>query len=310
MTTNRVPATQAAITRTGHGYAHGHHGEIFQGIVERPFGRDRRTLVTLPCSEFRSIATFKPCYNATLDSSEAWRTKALAAARRTLHWLGATHCGGCIFIESNIPTSRGFGSSTADVTATIRAVADAFCEVLPPQVIARLAVAAEVASDPIMFNDQVVLFAQREGVVLEYFGHPLPPLDILSIHLGDEGSGVDTVNMRLPAYNRRDVATFRTLLGLLRRAVQSNDSAMLARVASVSADINQRFLPKPSFSEVVKIVKDSTALGLQVAHSGSVIGILFRPGDDPAMENVHVRLHNQLGLKCGLYRNYHRLELP
>ncbi|WP_343207431.1 hypothetical protein [Aminobacter sp. MSH1] len=55
--------------------------------------------------------------------------------------------GGLLTVESAIPSGHGYGSSTADVVASLCAVADAFEMQLRPSVVCRLAVAAERASD-------------------------------------------------------------------------------------------------------------------------------------------------------------------
>jgi uncharacterized protein involved in propanediol utilization len=52
---------------------------------------------------------------------------------------------------------------------------------------------------------------------------------------------------------------------------------LVGRVASASAGINQRYLPKPHFSELMRLSEDVGAAGLQVAHSGTVAGLLFDP---------------------------------
>ena len=53
------------------------------------------------------------------------------------------------------------------------------------------------------------------------------------------------------------------------------DAYLIGRVASASARINQRFLPKPKFSEIERIAADTGAVGIQVAHSGTVAGLMF-----------------------------------
>jgi uncharacterized protein involved in propanediol utilization len=64
---------------------------------------------------------------------------------------------------------------------------------------------------------------------------------------------------------------------LLRRAVNVQDSSLIGSVASASARMNQRFLPKPHFDHLEQMVERVGAVGLQVAHSGTVVGMLFDP---------------------------------
>jgi uncharacterized protein involved in propanediol utilization len=209
--------------------------------------------------------------------------KALSAARLTFAYLDLPLVEGVLTVHADIPVGWGLGSSTSDVIAAIRAVACAFQRRLAPEVLAEIAVQAEVASDSVMFEDRAILFAQRDGLVLEEFPLGLPALEVLGVNTDLDGSGIDTLLMRPAEYSQWEVEAFRPLLGLLRRALHNQDAKLLGRVASASARINQRHLPKPYFDHFERLGEEVGAVGLQVAHSGSVIGILF-DGTSPDTE--------------------------
>src|SRR5215208_299360 len=135
---------------TGHGRTIAHHGEILQGVFEEPCGRIRRGLVSLLCSMFNSEAFFRPDTTGVVSVDPVWRIKAKRAAEVTLVALGAKAIGGSLRVRSNVPTAWGLGSSTSDVTSTIRAVAEAMRMKLTGEAIAKLAICAEAASDPLM----------------------------------------------------------------------------------------------------------------------------------------------------------------
>ena len=293
----------------GTGYAIGHHGELFQGVMETGSGALIRTLVTLPCHDFGSRATFYPKEGDELQCRDSWRRKSMTAAGITLRFIDRPACGGLLVVESNIAPGLGLGSSTADVVATIRAVANAFGTQISPQTIAQLAVKAEVASDSIMFGDQVVLFAQREGRVVEFLGPRLPPIEVVSINLDGSAGAVDTISMPLPEYSAWEVATFRTLLGLMRRAVRFGDAALLGRIATVSAEINQRFLPKGVFPLLQNVVRHTNALGIQVAHSGTVLGVLCQPEDSASIREIRRLVAAEIGIETLHFRSYCPLDL-
>jgi uncharacterized protein involved in propanediol utilization len=262
---------------TGRGAAHAHHGEIMQGVFEGECGQMKRGLVTLLCSTYQSTAEFMPAEDGEVRVEPGGRAKAKRAAQLTLGRLRTGTVGGRLRISSNIPMGLGLGSSTADVTATIRAVANALEVTLPAAVIADLAVQAEVASDSLMFDERAVLFAQREGRVIEDFFAATPPLVVVGCDTDLSGRGVDTLEFEPATYSWREVETFRVLRGLLRRALRCADPALLGRVATASANINQRFLPKPDFDWLKSLASQVKALGIQVAHSGTVVGLLFSP---------------------------------
>src|SRR5262249_12428278 len=142
------------------------------------------------------------------------------------------------------------GSSTSDVTATIRAVAKALDVRLSREVIAHLAVKAETASDPIMFGSRAVLFDHRGGGIIEDFGGQLPALEVVGFNTDPTGAGIDTLNFPPARYRWNEIEAFRPLVGLMRRAVHAQNARLVGRAASASARINQRFLPTPHFDRL------------------------------------------------------------
>lgn len=280
-----TPSPDADGALEGDGFAFGHHGEILQGVFQTS-GSLRRGLVTLPCRAFRSTATFVPRAGAGLVIDPSWKIKALCAARLTLDFLGRHSCGGSLVIRGNAPPGWGLGSSTSDVTAAIRAVGRAFHSEFEPAAVAMLAVKAETASDSIMFEDRTILFAQRQGLMLEELGYDLPPLDVVGFNTDGSGPGVDTTRMLPARYSWWEVERFQSLLAMLRCAVREQNAALVGSVASASARINQSHLPKPSFDCLEALVERSGAVGLQVAHSGSVVGLLFAANDPAKGERI------------------------
>jgi uncharacterized protein involved in propanediol utilization len=189
-------------------------------------------------------------------------------------------------IRSEVPRGIGMGSSTADVTAAIRAIAD-FHGVTPTaQEISRIAVRAECASDPIMMGDRVVLFSHRDGIVLETFGRRIPSMIVVGCD-ADPGTGsINTIALQPADYSAADIETFRLLRANLRQAVATGNVAKLARVATSSAVISQRFLPKSAFDFLFGLCNRLGGSGIQVAHSGTVAGVIFDSRRDGVMDRV------------------------
>ncbi|SCL26501.1 hypothetical protein [Micromonospora inyonensis] len=279
----------------GVGHAPCHHGEILQGIFLDSAGRPCRGLVTLPVPGTGTTATFvrhleSPAGHLTVrpaDREKARRAAALAVAecaRRT----GEQPCGGRLALHGRVPVGIGMGSSTSDVIATARAVAASFGVRLPPETVARIAVRAEQASDPLMLGTNAALFASREARVLEDFGGPLPSVVVLSCTTG-AGRPVDT--LALPAPSVRAVPAYEELRAALRQAIVTADVGLLARVSSESARRNQPLLPKPELDVLERVAGRAGATGVQVAHSGNVAGLLF----DPAAPDLPDRLRRAAG---------------
>jgi uncharacterized protein involved in propanediol utilization len=273
----------------GHGHAMAHHGEILQGVFPDRYGVTRRGLVTLPCPALGTNATFFPDAKSEsrIHPCPQWCAKAARAAEITLkHYAPCAPSGGELVLDSSIQPGIGMGSSTSDVVAAIRTVADCYGLPLTVADVARLAVAAEGASDSIMMGDRVVLFAQREGRVLEFIGYDPIPLLVISCDTDPTGKGIDTLKHPAATYSDVEEREFKVLLGALRHAVSTGDAVLLGRVASASARINQRYTPKSRLNELFGIADETGAVGVQVAHSGTVVGLLFDARDSTAHNRV------------------------
>lgn len=261
------------------GWAAAHHGEILQGIFRDPTGL-RRALVTLQCPAYESRAMFYPCPGKTEITAPPgmWKVhNAATSAMATFATESSPAAGGRVYITSTVPRGIGMGSSTADVTATIRAIAKFHGAAPSAEEIARVAVRAELASDSMMIDDRVVLFAQRDGVVLESFGPRLPPMVVIGCCADPSADEIDTIALTPAAYSPADIRTFGNLRAELRAAISSGDVARLGSVATASSVISQRFLAKPSFECLLDICRCCGGCGVQVAHSGTVAGIIFDP---------------------------------
>ena len=261
--------------KMGMGTAFGHHGETIQGAARFDNNVTERFLVTLPCSELSAQANFIPSRDLQGEVVvSSCKTKSKQAAEATLRYLNRSSFGGHLELTSNIEEGFGLGSSTTDVVASIRAVGDTFDTTLRPEIIARLAVDAEMASDAIMFDGSCVLFAQRRGDVLSYLGSALPAVHVLSVNTAAD-QPINTLATPPARYSDWELQCFRALNGMLRRAIRMSDPNLLGRVATASAKISQHYLPKPAFADILSIASAHGACGVQVAHSGTVVGLLF-----------------------------------
>lgn len=283
--------------------AYGHHGELLQGMFSCG-ERTSRGLITLPCPLFWSRATFQPGQLPGVNVTPAGRQKARRAAELALTHFGV-QTGGSLCLSSNIPTRIGLGSSTADVTAAIRAVANSLGATLSAPEIARLAVSAETASDATMFGSRALLFAQREGVVIEDFGCDLPALEVLGFNSAPHGPGIDTLALAPAHYSAAQVTSFDALRAQAGAAIRAGDVHALGEVATASARINQTCVPIPGFERLERLVATTQALGLAVAHSGTVAGLLFDPQDTLTSRHVRRAFHV---LKCAGYRRVWRFR--
>lgn len=260
--------TPSGDARTG-----GHHGEILQGAFAAANGRLCRALVTLPCPLICSKATvhLRPS-DPVVECSPAWRRKSASAVRLTLDTLGLIDWGADLEVSSNIEVGLGLGSSSSDVTSAIKATFRALKFTPPDALVAQLAVEAEVASDPLMY-DETVLFAHRRGSIVERFDGALPPMLVLGFRVSS--GRVDTVATPPARYCNDELDRLDEARRQLRSALAWQDLASVGRVATESAQLNQRFVPLQEFDELLTIARQCQAAGVQLAHSGGVGGLIF-----------------------------------
>jgi uncharacterized protein involved in propanediol utilization len=255
---------------SGRAEAIGHVGEILQGAVRlqdcvEPF------LITLPAPSLRSQAFVTPSREWTI--APVTKVKALRAVQTAaVAW--QYRFAASIEIRSPIPVSRGYGSSTADCTAAIRALA-AMLRIDPSdEEVARLAAQAEGASDSTMFGMRPVAFLPVRGRCLTRFDGGWPELKIEIVELG--GPPVETVESPRPDYTDAELDEFEDLLQRAATAFEVRDADALGRIASRSAGIHQRHRPHPRWLELQQRAEDSGALGVAIAHSGTAAAILLK----------------------------------
>ena len=121
-----------------------------------------------------------------------------------------------------------------------------------------------------------MLFAQREGQVLEVLGDTLPPTLVVGCKTGN-ARPVDTLALPPATYRDSDVDQYERLRAYLRHAIRACDVTLLGSVSTQSARCNQRLHAIPELAALEAVARTVGAVGVQVAHSGNVAGILFDP---------------------------------
>lgn len=285
--------TEVGGHRLGFGSAPCHHGELFQGAdIDPATGKQRVILTTMRSPWTGSEATFAPDATGELRVEPAAKRKSLGAASLALEALGLGGHGGLLTVRSFTVEGRGFGASTSDCLAAVRAVCDAFHIQLGPQATARLIFEAEGALDPLMF-DRDVIFRSREGLILEDLGGSLPPVDFLGFDVDPDGTGVITEACPHPCYDVHELECFRPILGALRHCVLNQDALLLGRVATASTRLNQRYLPKPELEGILAAADEAGSIGVSVAHTGTLVTVLFDPRElrsEAGMDRAEQRL--------------------
>lgn len=265
------PAYPSGVTlqsaRFAFGSAPSTFGEIIQGR-EAASGDD--FLVTLPIT-LRSVAYFMGFQSsAQIYISPRTKTKSRKAARLLLDHFGRSQ-GGVLHINSSVAEGKGLASSSADIVATLRAVAAYLEQELTTET--ALSIIRKIEpTDGVMYEEAVAFYHRK--VELKSLIGPLPPICILAI---DEGGTLDTLsyNAAPHTYCVADVEAYSTMLNDLVLAIKAGNVAQIGRLATSSARLNQHRNPKRFLQTLEACAAEFGAAGLVNCHSGTLIGLCF-----------------------------------
>ena len=257
-------------------------------------------LVTCPIDMYSSSTVALTRGTGRIDAP-ADAPKSRQAVSLTLAHFGRHDVDAQLSLSSPLPRGKGMASSTADVSAAIAATAAALGAdaELPPAEIARIALQVE-PSDGTMLPG-IAMLDHKLGNIAKTLGAP-PPMRVVVI---DFGGDVDTLAFngvnRDSALNRLQ-SDFEEALRLVEQGIRSGNAADIGAGATRSAIANQNLLYKPQLDAVLRLADEVGAVGVNAAHSGTVLGVLFE--DDNALaENAVSRAWENL---FGIQRIYNR----
>lgn len=250
-------------------------GELAQGVLQ-----GSNFLITCPVNLYSEVSIKLLPHTADIIGAEG-KIKALTAVKKVLTKYNCTY-GFELSFRSDLPIGKGMASSTADVAAAALAAALALGEELTPDMVADLALSIE-PSDGI-FYPGIVMFDHLNGTIRRQLGNP-PHLKILVFDWGGE---VDTIEFNrkqdLWQKNLQKEAALQRAVELLRAGMRTKSSAKIGEAASISAIANQAILYKPKLEKLLEVVLEHGGLGVNVAHSGTVVGVLLHQHDDRLAE--------------------------
>ncbi|RWI34114.1 MAG: hypothetical protein EOR30_29975 [Mesorhizobium sp.] len=248
----------------------GTFGELLQGqLPVSPHSHDSHFLITMPIALF-ARAKFMPIPGTrSVTVYPPHKIKAQRLAENLVIALGVS--GGDLLLQSELPEGKGLASSSADLVATARSIASSFKRRVPTSLMEKLMAEIE-PSDGVMYPG-VVAYHQRSCSLLSFLGQ-MPPLAVVGI---DEGGTVETIHydQRRGEVKASQRAQYCELLDRARIAIPRGDTVTMGRIATASALLHQERAPKKHLNSMLKASDGTGALGVIVAHSGTMIGIML-----------------------------------
>jgi uncharacterized protein involved in propanediol utilization len=296
-------ALRAHTGPTGVSSAFGTFGELLQGALPE---EDGDFLVTLPIARW-SVATFRgsgPSDDVRVHPPH--KHKAL----RLVHLIMADAgwlAGGELTIDSGLPEGKGLASSSADLVATARAVANALRIDMPARRIESYLRRIE-PTDGVLYPG-IVAYHHRSVRLRAMLG-TLPSMTVVGV---DEGGLVDTVAFnRIPKpFTAADHREYARLLDRVGAAVLAKDLAAVGAVATRSAVLNQVLRPKRMLESIIEVNAEVGGLGVVAAHSGTTLGVLLDTADPSYSDRLlatasacaavagNVTVHRTIGAESG-----------
>ena len=176
-------------------------------------------------------------------------------------------------LKSNIPIGKGMASSTADIGATIKATLSILNKKLNDEEISLIASEIEPTDSIILYKNSI--FNPINGSVKKYLSSfdngrviILEPKEILETKI--IRSNPNYLNIKL-----ENKSIINKSFNLLEKGLKNNDLKLIGEACTLSSLANENIHKKPYLNEIIEISQNMNAYGVNIAHSGTVIGILI-----------------------------------
>ena len=176
-------------------------------------------------------------------------------------------------LKSNIPIGKGMASSTADIGATIKATLSILNKKLNDEEISLIASEIEPTDSIILYKNSI--FNPINGSVKKYLSSfdngrviILEPKEILETKI--IRSNPNYLNIKL-----ENKSIIKKSFDLLEKGLENNDLKLIGEACTLSSIANENIHKKPYLNEIIEISQNMNAYGVNIAHSGTVIGILI-----------------------------------
>lgn len=246
-------------------------GELIQGVID-----NQLCLVSCGINAFSY---------AFLDEDEEQSNevgeKVKKAVNLTLEKLGEYHLVGNkmnLSIKTELPISKGMASSTADIAAASYAIGLHYGKSFLPEDISAICTSIE-STDSTMYNALTLFNAKKGNIVRQDAWKPVFYIMVLEPEETLDTEQFHTDKNDVLFKNQEEA--FKEVYELYLESVYEKDMEKLGEAATRSAILNQDILKKPYFKDILEIKeKYVSVFGINVAHSGTVVGILLNHLDD------------------------------
>ncbi|MBO3445021.1 cobalamin biosynthesis protein [Clostridium sp. CCUG 7971] len=176
-------------------------------------------------------------------------------------------------IKSEIPIGKGMASSTADIGATIVATLSLIKKSLTSEEISYIASTIEPTDST--YIEKNVVFNPLNGEVIKYLGN----IKNSKVVILEPNKTLDTMKIRnTPNYKNikiqnKDIIS--EAFYMLEEGIKNNNLSLVGKAATLSSLANENIDKKDGLKEIIEISQNYGSYGVNIAHSGTVVGILL-----------------------------------
>lgn len=274
------------------GIQNGALGELWQGPYQAIDGMLHIAIVTLPCDRYVSEVTIG--YGKSIPAPPPKSAKAI---ERFISYFNieSSLSSYSWSVQSNIPQSKGMASSTADIVATINALASLHEIELSVEHIQDILRGIE-RSDPVFHQTPGLYLSKHQCFARSWDWRPKFKV-VYSILPGS--TTTEIVNeAKLLGFYQDNLAAYQASLTLLDKGFQTGDPEIIGSASTKCADIFQAFCPVQLVDELINIAQKVGALGVVRAYTGHIAGLLFPEEVDSHIEHLPIirKIFDKYGL--------------
>ena len=187
--------------------------------------------------------------------------------------------------QTDISVGKGYSSSTADMLSILGAYSAYKHGTVSVPLLTSLCSKIE-PSDSVGFSDWTVMNPLNGEIQWQTRWKPK-----LYVYILEPDQMVDTTSfIRMTDSPLYPAEQSKTLLTDFKIACDKQNVELLGAVATRSALLNNKRLPKPYLNDIIDLVNELGLLGVNIAHSGSIVGILLTEEQLMHMTELEERL--------------------
>lgn len=227
-------------------------GELFQCVV------DQQECLLSYGIEMRSYAKVR-LQGEEVGKSKSKVEKALSILKKQVDFSQLS-------LSSDLPIGKGFSSSTADMLAALKL----YSKNCGSETLTQICAMVE-PTDSVAFKDWTVINPLTGDVICQTTWKPE-----IYVYILEPVETVETVGLvRMSVCEKYPKLDSSLLLDLFKQACEEKNIEKIGHLGTLSALMNNVRLPKPYLLDIISLASKHSCLGINIAHSGTLVGILL-----------------------------------